>query len=196
MGQHHGRHRSGPPHARRAALRPDLPAAYSKRRHARWARPSAGAIWLSPEKTSPYQFYQYWINVDDADAGKLPAISHRAFARRDRIARCSLAPSSRKRESQKRLAEELTRLVHGELGLAAARKATEIFFGAEIENLNDTQLIDIFADVPSQELPRERLAGDGLPLIDAFVESGLAKSKGEARRTIAQGGAYVNNRPR
>jgi tyrosyl-tRNA synthetase len=99
------------------------------------------------------------------------------------------------RESQKRLAAELTRLIHGESGLIVAKKATEVFFGAEIENLSDTQLTDIFADVPSQSLSRDKLAA-GLPLADAFVESGLAKSKSEARRTIAQGGAYVNNRPR
>jgi tyrosyl-tRNA synthetase len=99
------------------------------------------------------------------------------------------------RESQKRLAEELTRLIHGEAGLAAARKATEVFFGAEIENLSDAQLRDIFADVPSKNLPPERLTS-GLGLADALTEAGLAKSKSEARRTIAQGGAYVNNRSR
>ena len=100
------------------------------------------------------------------------------------------------RESQKRLAEELTRLIHGELGLGVAKKATDVFFGAEIENLSDAQLIDIFADVPSKTLSREKLSGEGLPLVDAFVEAGLAKSKSEAARTVAQGGAYVNNRPR
>jgi tyrosyl-tRNA synthetase len=100
------------------------------------------------------------------------------------------------RQSQKRLAEELTKLIHGDGGLAAARKATEVFFGAEIESFTDAQLIEIFADVPSQTLPRERLSGEGLPLSDAFALSGLAKSKSEARRTIAQGGGYVNNRPK
>src|SRR5262249_52395127 len=98
------------------------------------------------------------------------------------------------RQSQKRLAEELTLLIHGEAGLAAARKATEIFFGAEIENLSDSQLVEIFADVPSQTVRRDRLSGEGLPLADAFALAGLAKSKSEARRTIAQGGAYINNR--
>src|SRR6185369_10356972 len=73
------------------------------------------------------------------------------------------------RESQKRLAEELTRLIHGDAGLAAAKKATDVFFGAEIENLTDAQLTDIFADVPSQELPRDKLTSDGLPLVDAFI---------------------------
>ena len=155
-----------------------------------------GAVYLSAAKTSPYAFYQYWINVADADAGGtlrfLTELSREELEALD----ASRASQPHLRESQKRLAEELTCLIHGEPGLTAARKATEVFFGAEIENLTDEQLIDIFADVPSTTLPRERLSGDGLPLVDALVESGLAKSKGEARRTIEQGGAYVNNRPR
>jgi tyrosyl-tRNA synthetase len=155
-----------------------------------------GAIYLSPEKTSPYAFYQYWINIADADAGM--SLRFLTELPRDQIEALDAARASQPhlRESQKRLAEELTRLIHGESGLAAARKATEVFFGAEIENLSDAQLLDIFADVPSQTLPKERLSGAGLPLADALAESGLAKSKSEARRTIAQGGAYVNNRVR
>jgi tyrosyl-tRNA synthetase len=155
-----------------------------------------GAVYLSAARTSPYAFYQYWINVADADTGGalrfLTELSHDEIEALD----ASRTNEPQKRDSQRRLAEELTRLVHGEEGLAAARKATEIFFGAEIDRLTDAQLGDIFADVPSVTLPAGRLAGDGLPLTDALVESGLAKSKSEARRTIEQGGAYVNNRPR
>ena len=87
----------------------------------------------------------------------------------------------------------MTRLVHGEAGCTAQR-ATEIFFGAEIGELTDAQLGEIFADVPSRELPRARLDGEGLTIVDALVEAGLAKNKSEARRTVEQGGAYVNNR--
>jgi tyrosyl-tRNA synthetase len=154
----------------------------------------SGTVWLSADRTSPYQFYQYWINIDDADAGK--CLRFLTEVLREEVESLDAARSADpgKRESQRRLAEEITRLVHGEEGLATARRATEIFFGAEISQLNDGQLAEIFADVPSRELPRERLAGEGLPLIDALVESGLSKSKGDARRTIQQGGAYVNNR--
>jgi tyrosyl-tRNA synthetase len=153
-----------------------------------------GAVWLSAARTSPYQFYQYWINVDDADAGKclrfLTELSHEEIEALDQ----SRQAQPQERQSQKRLAESLTELVHGESGLAAARRATEIFFGAEISQLSDAQLGEIFADVPSRELPRGRLSGDGLNIIDALVEAGLAKTKSDARRTIDQGGAYVNNR--
>ena len=153
----------------------------------------SGAIWLDAERTSPYEFYQYWINTDDADTGKclrlLTELSHEEIEALD----AALESDPGKRESQRRLAEELTRLVHGEDGLATAQRATAIFFGAEIADLDDRQLGTIFADVPSKQLARAVL-DEGLPIIDALVESGLAKSKGDARRTVQQGGAYVNNR--
>jgi tyrosyl-tRNA synthetase len=85
-------------------------------------------------------------------------------------------------------------MVQGPEGLQAARTATEIFFGAEIRDLNDVSLLQIFADVPSKRLSRERLLAENLTVVDAFVEVGLANSKGDARRAIEQGGAYVNNR--
>jgi tyrosyl-tRNA synthetase len=161
---------------------------------AKMGKTESGTVWLSPERTSPYQFYQFWINVEDADAGNclrmLTELSREEIESLD----SARAAAPEKRDSQRRLADELTRLVHGETGLAAARRATEIFFGAEISALTDGQLAEIFADVPSRELPRDRLGGEGLSLIDALVEAGLAASKGEARRAITQGGAYVNNR--
>ncbi|MDD4788304.1 MAG: tyrosine--tRNA ligase [Pirellulales bacterium] len=154
----------------------------------------SGALWLDAEKTSPYQFYQYWINLDDADVDKcLRFFTDLGAEELDAVAAAQRA-APEAREGQRRLAAELTRLVHGDEGLAAAIKATEIFFGAEIDRLSDAQLAAIFADVPHKRLGRDRLEGGGLPIVDALVESGLARSKGEARRTITQGGAYVNNR--
>lgn len=161
---------------------------------AKMGKTASGALWLDAEKTSPYHFYQYWINLDDADVDKCL----RFFTDLDEeqitavVAEHEAAPE--KRAGQRALATELTRLVHDDEGLTTAQKATEIFFGAEISELSDAQLTAIFADVPSQELPRDRLEGEGLWIVDALVESGLSKSKGDARRTIKQGGAYVNNR--
>lgn len=161
---------------------------------AKMGKTESGAIWLDPARTSPYQFYQYWFNVDDVDAAKclrlLTELSQEEILALD----ASRESDAAKRESQRRLAEELTQLVHGEAGLKAAKQATDIFFGAEISDLSDRELVQIFADVPSKELPAATLQGAGLPIIDALVEAGLAASKGEARRTITQGGAYVNNR--
>jgi len=153
----------------------------------------SGALWLSAEKTSPYQFFQYWINLDDADVG--PCLRFFTELDCDEIQSVLAAHSADpgKREAQRRLARELTLLVHGDEGLQAAQRATEIFFGAEIDDLSESQLAGIFADVPSRQLPKSRLT-EGLTVIDALVEAGLAKTKSDARRFIQQGGAYVNNR--
>jgi tyrosyl-tRNA synthetase len=155
---------------------------------------AAGAIWLDPRRTSPYRFYQYWINLDDDDAGR--CLVRLTELSRDEIDALDQARAANPaaRDTQKRLAAELTRLVHGAAGLAAARQATEIFFGAEITSLDDATLAEIFADVPSREFPRAALEGEGLPLVDALTATGLAASKAAARRTIEQGGGYVNNR--
>ncbi|MHB8865211.1 MAG: tyrosine--tRNA ligase [Pirellulaceae bacterium] len=156
----------------------------------------SGAIWLSAARTSPYAFYQYWMNVADEDAGKCL----RLLTELGREEIESLDQSRREephlRRSQRRLAQHLTQLIHGDPGLAKAEQATQIFFGAEIDALSDRELVEIFADVPSREVPRARLNGEGLGLIEALVLAGLAGSKGEARRAIEQGGAYVNNRRR
>ena len=155
---------------------------------------ASGAIWLDPRRTSPYRFYQYWINLDDDDAGR--CLARLTALSLDEVTELDLkrAANPAARETQQRLAEELTRLVHGDSGLASARQATEIFFGAEIRQLDDAQLAEIFADVPSKEFPRASLDGEGLQLIEALTETGLAQSRGAARRTIEQGGGYVNNR--
>jgi tyrosyl-tRNA synthetase len=155
---------------------------------------ASGAIWLDPRRTSPYRFYQYWINLDDDDAGR--CVDRLTELPRDEIESLAglRATNPAARDTQKRLAEELTRLVHGEAGLAAAKQATAIFFGAEIGGLDDTALAEIFADVPSREFPRTALEGEGLALVEALEATGLATTKSAARRTIEQGGAYVNNR--
>jgi tyrosyl-tRNA synthetase len=154
----------------------------------------SGTLWLDPNRTPPYQFYQYWINLDDADVEKTLKIftdlSQQEIV--DVMTKHQADPG--KRTAQRRLADELTQLVHGKEGLSAAKKATDIFFGGEISALDDAALCSIFADVPSKELPKQRLS-EGLTLIDALVESGLSPSKSEARRTIQQGGTYINNRP-
>ncbi len=154
---------------------------------------ASGAVWLSAERTSPYHFYQYWINIDDTDVGScLRMLTELPRAEIEALDSAREAEAG-KRESQRQLAKALTELVHGEQGLTAAQKATDIFFGAEINDLSNRQLGEIFADVPSCQMSNSRLA-EGLPILDALVESGLAKSKGDARRTVQQGGAYVNNR--
>lgn len=152
-----------------------------------------GAVWLDANRTSPYAFYQYWINVSDADVLMCLRFLTELDAQQIETLEQSLKNEPHLRAAQKALAEWLTRFIHGEEGLKTALRATEIFFGAAIESLDDIQLLDIFADVPSGEMSKTKLA-EGLSIIDAFVAAGLAKSKGEARRSVEQGAAYVNNR--
>ncbi|MDR2344750.1 MAG: tyrosine--tRNA ligase [Planctomycetaceae bacterium] len=153
----------------------------------------SGAVWLDPIKTPPYQFYQYWVNLDDADVEKMLKIF--TDLNKEEIENVmkdhNIDPG--KRIAQKKLADEFTRLIHGESALEIAKRATDIFFGGEISNLNDEQLMSIFKDVPGKKFERKKL-DEGLSIIDVIYECGLVTSKAEARRTIQQGGAYINNK--
>jgi tyrosyl-tRNA synthetase len=156
----------------------------------KFGKTEQGTIWLDPARTSPYRFYQFWINVDDRDVLKFlrfftllasPEIA--AFEEED--------PS--KREAQKLLAREVTKMVHGEGALAQAERATQVFFGGSLAGITATELQEIFEDVPSVEMEKEKLSAPGLPVADALVAAAAAKSKGEARRLIEGGGVYINN---
>lgn len=154
----------------------------------------SGAIWLDRDRTSPYAFYQYWFRVEDADVMRciafLTEIEHEEYL----SLKQETESDPGKRTAQKRLAAWMTQLVHGDEGLAAANQASEILFGGEIDRLTDRDLTEIFADVPSCELQRDTLRGEGLWIVDAVRQAGLASSSGEARRAIQEGGVYVNNR--
>ncbi|WP_182867692.1 tyrosine--tRNA ligase [Stieleria mannarensis] len=153
----------------------------------------SGAVWLDRQRTSPYAFYQYWFNVSDDDVMKciayLTEIEREEY---DALAEMTASDPGRN-TAQKRLAEWMTQFVHGEDGLNSALKASKTLFGGEIEAMDDAMLNEIFADVPSQEMAREALSGEGLWVVEAFQQAGLAKSGGEARRAIKDGGAYINN---
>lgn len=152
-----------------------------------------GAIWLDGERTSPYTFYQYWYNVADVDVMK--CIHFLTEIEQDECQELAkqVEEKPHRRAAQTRLASWLTEFIHGEEGLNTAEKAKELFFGAEISDLSDSLLGQVFADVPGASITASELA-EGLNICDALVKVGLAKSKSEARRTAKQGGAYVNNR--
>ena len=153
----------------------------------------SGAIWLSPERTSPYEFYQYWINVDDKDTNR--CLCFLTDLPQDRIREldeaCRTNPGAK--ESQKTLATEITRLVHGAAGLQAAQKQTQALFKSDIKSMDAADIQQFLADVPAVELSRSELQGGGYSLIDALVLAGLCKSKSEARRDIKGNAANVND---
>jgi tyrosyl-tRNA synthetase len=98
-----------------------------------------------------------------------------------------------KREAQRRLAQEVTRMIHGETAVIKAEKAADVLFGGDLDGLEPRHIRDIFADVPSSQLAKTALEGDGLSVVDLLVDTGLASSKGDARRSIQGGGLYLNN---
>jgi tyrosyl-tRNA synthetase len=140
----------------------------------------AGATWLDPAQTSPYEFYQFWINVDDADVIRLLKLY--TFLPLDEIAALSRLEGAELREAKELLAFEATKLSHGEAAARQAQVESRALFGGTGA---------VGAGAPTTTVPRADLAA-GAPLLDVLVATGLVKSKGEGRRLIAQGGAYVN----
>ena len=150
---------------------------------------AAGALWLDPEKTPPYEFYQYWINVDDEDVERFLALF--TFLPMDEVQRLGRLEDEAIREAKEILAFEATRITHSEEEARKARDASRSLFskagGAETAEGEDLQ------GVPTSEIERERLE-EGIPAWQLFHELGLCKSRADARRLIQQGGGYVNDR--
>jgi tyrosyl-tRNA synthetase len=158
----------------------------------KFGKTETGTVWLSPQRTSPYRFYQFWLNTDDRDAVKYLKLF--TFLDQPTIQELENAVQTKpeQRQAQRRLAQEMTRTVHGESELAGAVQASQVLFGGELRGLPAQAIQDIFADVPSSSLLKTQLE-EGLPLVDLLVHSGLVSSKGEARRAVAEGGVYLNN---
>jgi tyrosyl-tRNA synthetase len=149
-------------------------------------------VWLDPKLTTPYQFFQYWIRTEDADVGM--RLRWFTFLPREEIEELDQATAAHpeKRDAQRALAREVTALVHGRDEAARAERAADVLFTEAIAELDEPTLLDVFSDAPSTELARRDLGE--LSLVDALVRAGALDSKGNARKTIEQGGAYVNNR--
>lgn len=159
----------------------------------KFGKTEAGAVWLDAKLTSPYRFYQFWLNTTDQDVIKyLKYFTWLSQPEVEDLA-AKLESQPEKREAQRALASAITTIVHGESELEKAQRASQVLFGGEIAGLSADEVLDIFNDVPSSELQRERLAGNGLLLTEILVTSGLAPSKGEARRLVGGGGIYLNN---
>jgi tyrosyl-tRNA synthetase len=152
-----------------------------------------GSIWLDAKQTSPYNFYQYFINSEDSDV--ITYLKFFTLLSQQEIEELAYAVEAQpeKREAQKRLAQEVTQMVHGESALKKAEEATAVLFGGRIEKLSLQEILDIFASAPSIKINKSDFSNDGMPLVDLIVATGLAKSKGEARRTIEGGGINLQN---
>jgi tyrosyl-tRNA synthetase len=151
-----------------------------------------GAIWLSRERTSPYAFYQYWINSDDADVISL--LKWFTFLREPEIAQIAgeHAAAPQLRAAQRELARQITRLVHGESEVVKVEAATQALFAGDVRSLPEDMLSDVFADVPHSQHDKNLLSGAGVSLIDVLAETTLATSKREARQFLQAGAVLVN----
>ncbi len=152
-----------------------------------------GTIFLDAKRTSPYRFFQFWLNREDTDA--IDDLKHFTWMTQDEIAELAhkVATQPEQREAQRALAQTMTRAVHGDAALNKAVQASQVLFGGEIAGLNAVEIGDIFSDVPSSQIAKSAFEGVGKPVVDVLVDTGLTKSKGEARRLIDNGGVYVNN---
>ncbi len=153
----------------------------------KFGKTAGGAVWLDPEKTTPYEFYQFWINTDDRDVVNF--LHYFTFLSLDEIEELKkeVETQPEKRVAQRRLAEEVTKLVHDEEALKQAQKITEALFSGDLKGLTGAEIEQGFKDVPTHTLAEEEKG-----LIDLLVEAKISSSKRQAREDIQNGAIYIN----
>ena len=160
----------------------------------KFGKTEAGAVWLDVARTSIYQFYQYWVRVDDRDVVRY--LNFFTFLHRNEIEALARQHSEQPqaRIAHKALAKEVTALAHGEAAANEAIRASEILFGGELDGITEATFREIAGEVPTHEIGLDRFGGEGLWLPELLHEAGLAQSRGQARKDVRGGGVYVNNR--
>jgi tyrosyl-tRNA synthetase len=158
----------------------------------KFGKTEAGAVWLDADLTKPYEFYQFWLNADDRDAVKY--LKYFTFLDRARIEALESAGAREpeKRHVQRELAREVTRLVHGDGAVRDAEAASEKLFGGDIAGMGATELLELFANVPSHTVSRQP---EGWRVQALLSEGGVTKSISEATRLIKSGSVQVNGQP-
>jgi tyrosyl-tRNA synthetase len=159
----------------------------------KFGKTASGAIWLDPGRTSVYRFYQYWIRTDDRDV--IRYLKFFTFLTQDEIAVLERqhTENAGARVAHKALAKAVTDLVHGPAATAEAMRASDILFGGDLAGVSEAIFNEIVGEVPTKEIGKAELDGSGKSLVELLVHGGLCQSKGQARKDIEGGGAYVNN---
>jgi tyrosyl-tRNA synthetase len=162
----------------------------------KFGKSAGNAVWLDPELTSPYAYYQYWLNAQDADVVRfLRLFTFLPLDEIDELGR-ELERDPAARVAHRALAREATRVIHGDAGVAAAEGATAVLFGDQpFTGLDDEVLAAAFEEAPTVTVERAELDGEGIGLLDILTRAGLTRSNGEARRLVAQGAVRLNNAP-
>jgi len=160
----------------------------------KFGKTEAGALWLDAARTSPFKFYQFWLNTDDRDV--VPYLKYFTFLDRAAIDELDRATTTapEQRAAQRVLAREVTSLVHGADHVARAERASQVLFSEDLTTLSADEVLTVFDDVPSTELAAQDLGSGGIGLVDLVARVQLAPSKAEARRLVLSGGVYLNNR--
>jgi tyrosyl-tRNA synthetase len=151
-----------------------------------------GAIWLTEDRTSPYAFHQFWLNVPDEDAGKF--LRWFTFLDQDSIESIESAHASEPhlRAAQHALADEMTQIFHGQAEVTRCNDAAQALFGGDVASLDDKMLDEVFAEVPASEFSKANLGGDAASLVELLPQTELCKSKREAREFLKNGSISIN----
>jgi tyrosyl-tRNA synthetase len=159
----------------------------------KYGKSASGAVWLDPKRTTPYRFYQFFMQAEDVDVVKLLKVL--TFLPKEHIDALTteLESNPGARAAQTALAAAVTTLVHGTEACADAQKASTIMFGGGLDGVSETVFEDVVGEVPTTDFALDHLSGEGTNLVDLVVHAGLCPSKGQARKDIAAGGLYVNN---
>jgi tyrosyl-tRNA synthetase len=159
----------------------------------KFGKTESGTVWLDPERTSPYRFFQFWLNTDDRDV--IDYLKYFTWLGREEIEVFAqqVEENPGGRAAQKELAKLVTSMVHGEEAYEKALTASGVLFGGSMESLSVGDLKDIFEDVPSTSMERSLFEGEGMGMLTLCTETGITSSNGEARRLIRQGGLFVNS---
>jgi tyrosyl-tRNA synthetase len=159
----------------------------------KYGKSASGAVWLDPKRTSPYRFYQFFVQSDDRDVAKLLRVL--TFLTQEEIAalESDLAANPGARAPHRALAGAVTDLVHGQEATREAIRASEILFGGELAGVGETTFGELLGEIPTRPLEADRLSTAGLPITELLVHAGLCASKGQARTDVQGGGVYLNN---
>ena len=159
----------------------------------KYGKTATGTVWLDAQKTSPYRFYQFFIQLEDGDVMKI--LKMLSFATPSQVADLEQqhAANPGARAPHKFLARELTELIHGQTAADDALRASEILFGGKLDGISESTFGEIIGEVPTKEIEKSKLAGAGLPLVELLIHAGLCPSKGQARKDVEGGGVNLNN---
>jgi tyrosyl-tRNA synthetase len=159
----------------------------------KFGKSEGGSVWLDPQRTSVYRFYQFWINTDDRDV--IRYLKFFTFLGREEIEALEAqhAANPGARPAHRALAKAATDLIHGEAATQEAIKASQILFGGDLAGISEANFNEVAGEVPSKEIEAATFDGAGISLVELLVHAGLCPSKGQGRKDLEGGGIYVNN---